>query len=324
MKSDFYVYEWFNVDTNEIFYVGKGRNNRYKDITQRNNYFKNYYNKYNCDVRKVKTNLNESEAFNLEIELISKYRETNQAKCNLTNGGDGATFPQGSWNDIFSKLRTLYYAQQAMDDMENEEDYDPKNLKTKSLQEMKKLYDDYYEYKENHKLYKQIKNDCKLYNSLPLNEYELSAFEIETINDEIVMLTNFIVECIVNKNEEFVSLLNCKTEIDYMCIDIDINKLLDMLIEDNNYFYYLLKALRINLWLLKRIGNNPFVDQYIKIKSFSIKENEINIKFNTSDDKETKRVKINLYDITWGIIIFKDKPLYQIIYEEIIVAPFIN
>ena len=26
----FYVYEWFRTDTNEIFYVGKGCNRRYK------------------------------------------------------------------------------------------------------------------------------------------------------------------------------------------------------------------------------------------------------------------------------------------------------
>lgn len=323
MKQDFYVYEWFNIDTNEVFYVGKGRNSRYKNITKRNNYFKNYYNKYKCDVRKVKTNLNEDDAFKLEIELISKYRETNQAQCNLSNGGEGSTFPVGSWNDIFSKLKTLYYAQHAMDDMINEEDYDPKVLKTKSLQEIKELYDNYYEYKESYKLYKQIKDDCKPYNSLPLDENEVGVFEIETINSEIIMLTNFIVKSIINKNDEFVDLLDCKTEIDYMCVDIDIDKLLSILFEDDNYLYYLLKAIRVNLWLLKRIGNNPFVDQYIKVKSFSIKENEINIKFNTSDDKEIKRIRINLFDITWGIIIFKDKPLYQIIYEEIFSAPFI-
>jgi len=323
LKQDFYVYEWFNIDTNEVFYVGKGRNSRYKNITKRNNYFKNYYNKYKCDVRKVKTNLNEDDAFKLEIELISKYRETNQAQCNLSNGGEGSTFPVGSWNDIFSKLKTLYYAQHAMDDMINEEDYDPKVLKTKSLQEIKELYDNYYEYKESYKLYKQIKDDCKPYNSLPLDENEVGVFEIETINSEIIMLTNFIVKSIINKNDEFVDLLDCKTEIDYMCVDIDIDKLLSILFEDDNYLYYLLKAIRVNLWLLKRIGNNPFVDQYIKVKSFSIKENEINIKFNTSDDKEIKRIRINLFDITWGIIIFKDKPLYQIIYEEIFSAPFI-
>ena len=105
--NDFYIYEWYNIDTNEVFYVGKGRKNRYKNTTQRNKYFKNYYNKYKCNVRKVKVNLEENEAFNFEIELIAKYREVGQAKCNLTDGGEGSTFPKGSWNDMFRKLQYL-------------------------------------------------------------------------------------------------------------------------------------------------------------------------------------------------------------------------
>src|SRR5690625_6265206 len=31
-STDFYVYEWFIKDTGEIFYVGMGRNDRYKDF----------------------------------------------------------------------------------------------------------------------------------------------------------------------------------------------------------------------------------------------------------------------------------------------------
>ncbi|MEK4246606.1 hypothetical protein MKZ20_14905 [Psychrobacillus sp. FSL K6-2684] len=33
--KDFYVYEWFIIETGEIFYVGKGRGNRYKEFHQR-------------------------------------------------------------------------------------------------------------------------------------------------------------------------------------------------------------------------------------------------------------------------------------------------
>ena len=39
----FYVYEWYNVNTEEIFYVGKGCGNRYKQVSQRNYKFKEYY-----------------------------------------------------------------------------------------------------------------------------------------------------------------------------------------------------------------------------------------------------------------------------------------
>lgn len=53
----FYVYEWFIVDTFEIFYVGKGTGNRRFETHNRNKYFMNIYNKYNCAVRIYKQNL---------------------------------------------------------------------------------------------------------------------------------------------------------------------------------------------------------------------------------------------------------------------------
>lgn len=45
----FYVYEWYNVDNNEIFYVGKGAKNRYKDVYRRNKIFKEYLKNNNCN-----------------------------------------------------------------------------------------------------------------------------------------------------------------------------------------------------------------------------------------------------------------------------------
>ena len=35
----FYVYEWYNVDSGEVFYVGKGTGYRYKRTENRNKYF---------------------------------------------------------------------------------------------------------------------------------------------------------------------------------------------------------------------------------------------------------------------------------------------
>lgn len=101
----FYVYEWFNEDTGEVFYVGKGKNKRYKDVKIRNQYFKNYYNKYNCNVRKVHQGLSEKDAFNIEIEFIKKYRDIGQCKCNIANGGEGSTYEEGSWNYLFRSLQ---------------------------------------------------------------------------------------------------------------------------------------------------------------------------------------------------------------------------
>lgn len=84
----YYVYEWFNTETDEVFYVGKGKGNRYKNVKQRSDYFKNYHSKYNCDVRIIKNKLTEENAFELEIEKINHYRNINQAQCNFADGGE--------------------------------------------------------------------------------------------------------------------------------------------------------------------------------------------------------------------------------------------
>lgn len=88
--NEYYVYEWYNVDTNEVFYVGKGKKDRYKHIKNRNKFFIDYYNTHNCDVRKVYINLTEEQAFEKEMDLISYYKnKTNFRLTNQTNGGEG-------------------------------------------------------------------------------------------------------------------------------------------------------------------------------------------------------------------------------------------
>lgn len=93
-NNRFYVYEWFNKDSGEVFYVGKGSGSRWKTKSGRNQYFKHYISKYECGVRKVKSNITESEAFNLEVEAIKEYRNKGECKCNLASGGEGS-----SWKD---------------------------------------------------------------------------------------------------------------------------------------------------------------------------------------------------------------------------------
>ena len=88
--NEYYVYEWYNVDTKEVFYVGKGKNNRYKNSTNRNKFFIDYYKTHNCAVRKVYENLTEQDAFDKEVELIAYYKNNTDFRLtNQTDGGEG-------------------------------------------------------------------------------------------------------------------------------------------------------------------------------------------------------------------------------------------
>ena len=49
----FYVYEWYVVESGEIFYVGKGTRNRYK-VRKHNKFFNDFITRYNCDSRIIK------------------------------------------------------------------------------------------------------------------------------------------------------------------------------------------------------------------------------------------------------------------------------
>lgn len=101
----FYVYEWFDVDTGHVFYVGKGTNDRYKKTSQgsRNVFFVRYYNTHNCDVRKIFENLTEEEAYKKEQETILKYKLNNECECNFTNGGEGGPILLGEKNGMYHK-----------------------------------------------------------------------------------------------------------------------------------------------------------------------------------------------------------------------------
>jgi len=91
MTNEFYVYAWKISKTNETFYIGKGKGKRMFYIHQRNNRFKVVYENNECNVILLANNLTEQEAFAFEIEAIRNYRSIGQAKCNISNGGEGPT-----------------------------------------------------------------------------------------------------------------------------------------------------------------------------------------------------------------------------------------
>lgn len=99
MHKDFYIYEWYIEETGHVFYVGKGRLKSFKELHNRNRYFKNIYNKYKCNVRKIKEGLTNEEACQEEIKQIAFRKEKGEAECNFTLGGEG--FSSGYLNPMY-------------------------------------------------------------------------------------------------------------------------------------------------------------------------------------------------------------------------------
>jgi len=96
----YYVYEWFNTDTQEVFYVGKGIHKRYK-VKKRNKAFNDYIKNNNCDSRIVKYFTSEKEAFEFEYIYINLMKSQGYCKCNLHCGGAGGSAE--FWTDNLRK-----------------------------------------------------------------------------------------------------------------------------------------------------------------------------------------------------------------------------
>lgn len=92
----YYVYEHWRSDTGTCFYVGKGKGKRAGRIACRNKHHNNIVakltsNGLTVDVRIIKNNMAEQEAFELEIERIKFWRNQNIELANKTNGGEGGS-----------------------------------------------------------------------------------------------------------------------------------------------------------------------------------------------------------------------------------------
>ncbi|MCA1021624.1 hypothetical protein [Halobacillus litoralis] len=142
MTENYYVYEWFNVESQEVFYVGKGKGDRYKNTRGRNQYFSNYIRKHNVDVRKIHEGLSEESAFNIEKELIAEYKKVGQCKTNLAMGGQGLTLEKNTWMSYFRSLQFQHQVSKQTLIMPNHEDYHPDNLRNLTLDEIEELYED--------------------------------------------------------------------------------------------------------------------------------------------------------------------------------------
>lgn len=92
-EENYCVYRHRRLDSNEIFYVGVGKNEkRAYDKSRRNTYWKNIVNKTDYSIEIVQKNLSKDNAKELEIFLIHLYgrKDLNTGNlCNMTDGGDG-------------------------------------------------------------------------------------------------------------------------------------------------------------------------------------------------------------------------------------------
>jgi hypothetical protein len=87
----YYVYQHKKADTNEIFYVGKGKDTRAFSKKSRNSYWNHVVNKHGFNVEFVVKNIDEELSFLVEIEAIDLYRRVGCKLTNITNGGEGAS-----------------------------------------------------------------------------------------------------------------------------------------------------------------------------------------------------------------------------------------
>lgn len=90
-ENVYYVYMYYFKSTGEVFYIGKGKNDRYKSMVHRNQLFLNILNKYSedVDVKFYKTDLTEKESLELERKLIDEFWKKGECRANFHEGGCG-------------------------------------------------------------------------------------------------------------------------------------------------------------------------------------------------------------------------------------------
>ncbi len=105
--NDFYVYQHKESDTGRVFYVGRGRNKRWKEAgSKRSQYWHRIVAKHGFIPEKIYEGLTCKRANELEAMLIAAYGRENL--CNLTDGGDGMSGGTHTkeWCEMMSKRFT--------------------------------------------------------------------------------------------------------------------------------------------------------------------------------------------------------------------------
>jgi len=87
----YYIYQHRSADTNEIFYVGKGKDKRFCDKSKRGRFWKFYEAKHGFVPEIIKDGMDEELAFLAEMECIDVYKRRGIRLVNMTNGGEGCS-----------------------------------------------------------------------------------------------------------------------------------------------------------------------------------------------------------------------------------------
>lgn len=105
LDSLFYVYAHKKKTTGEIFYIGKGRGERYRSKSGRSNHWRNIVKKHGCKAEILGLFESESDAYAFEIHAIKSYREDGKKLCNIYPGGEGRLAGWNHSDEIKEKFR---------------------------------------------------------------------------------------------------------------------------------------------------------------------------------------------------------------------------
>lgn len=105
LKSLFYVYAHKKKTTGEIFYIGKGRGERYRSKSGRSNHWRNIVKKHGCEAEILGVFESEHDAYSFEVYAIKSYRDKGKKLCNIYPGGDGRLAGWKHSDEIKEKFR---------------------------------------------------------------------------------------------------------------------------------------------------------------------------------------------------------------------------
>jgi hypothetical protein len=105
INANYYVYEWYIVETGEVFYVGKGSGNRATSMKDRNDLFKQIRREHKCDYRILRYFTDNKEAFAYEKERGLELKAIGQARaCFMLGAEDRYTD-----DSVFDKMSRTWF-----------------------------------------------------------------------------------------------------------------------------------------------------------------------------------------------------------------------